>query len=35
VCTFDEALEQLMACSLRRREWNGQLRAVEPVLNGE
>jgi hypothetical protein len=35
VCTFDEALEQLMVCSLRRREWNGQLRAVEPVLNGE
>lgn len=35
VCEFEEALNQLLACSLRRREWSGQLRAVEPVLNGE
>jgi hypothetical protein len=35
VCEYDRALDLLLACSLRRRAWNGRLRAISPVHNGE
>ena len=35
VCEFDAALDQLLACSLRRKAWNGRIRAIAPDRNGE
>ncbi|MGD9903778.1 MAG: hypothetical protein AB7U83_09925 [Vicinamibacterales bacterium] len=35
VCEFDAALDQLLACALRRQAWNGRVRPVSPVLNAE
>lgn len=35
VCEYDAALDQLLACSLRRRTWNGRLRASAPGRHAE
>lgn len=35
VCEFDAALDQLLACALRRKAWNGRVRAIAPQVNGE
>jgi len=35
VCEFDAALDQLLACSLRRKTWNGRVRAIAPARNAE
>ncbi|MGE0363799.1 MAG: hypothetical protein AB7H93_15035 [Vicinamibacterales bacterium] len=35
VCEFDDALDQLLACSLRRKTWNGRVRPIAPGRHAE
>jgi hypothetical protein len=30
VCEYDRALDQLLACSLRRQKWDGEARPIRP-----